>query len=65
MTGACGDDVEDFGGAGGTDAVVGLLRDHLSQSLVGSGFLLRWFFFDSWKVKRNEQGAMLRDDEGC
>lgn len=53
MTGACGDDVEDFGGAGGTDAVVGLLRDHLSQSLVGSGFLLRWFF-DSWKVKRNE-----------
>lgn len=47
VTGACGDDVEDFGGAGGTDAVVGLLRDHFSQSLVGSGFLLWWFLFDS------------------
>lgn len=46
MTGAGGDDVEDFGGPGSADAEVGLLRDHLSQCLVGSGPLLWWFFLD-------------------
>lgn len=46
MAGAGGDDVEDFGGPGSADAEVGLLRDHLSQCLVGSGPLLWWFFLD-------------------
>lgn len=53
VAGAGGDDVEDFGGPGGTDAEIGLLRDHLGQCLVGSGSLLWRFFLDSWKIKRN------------
>lgn len=43
---AGGDDIEDFGGPGCTDAEVGLLRDHLSQCLVGSGPLLWQLFLD-------------------
>lgn len=46
VAGAGGDDVEDFGGPGSTDAEVGLLCDHLGQCLVGSGPLLWWFFLD-------------------
>lgn len=46
MAGAGGDDVEDFGGPGSADTVVGLLRDHLGQRLVGSGPLLWRFFLD-------------------
>lgn len=56
MAGAGGDDVEDFGGPGSADTVVGLLRDHLGQRLVGSGPLLRRFFLDGWKIERNELG---------
>lgn len=63
MAGAGGDDVEDFGGPGSADAEVCLLRDHLGQSLVGSGPLLRWFFFNSWKIKRNSLGKAGKDNE--
>jgi hypothetical protein len=58
VAGAGGDDVEDFGGAGSADTEVGLLCDHLSQRLVGSGPLLQWFFLDSWKIK-GTQGTTL------
>lgn len=51
MARAGGDDIEHFGGPGCTDAEVGLLRDHLSQCLVGSGPLLWQLFLDGWKIK--------------
>lgn len=56
MAGAGGDDVEDFGGACGTDAEVGLLCDHLGQRLGDSGPLLWQLFLDSWKIKRTYRG---------
>lgn len=46
VAGAGGDDVEDFGGPGSADTEVGLLGDHLSHCLVGSGPLLWRFFLD-------------------
>lgn len=46
VAGAGGDDVEDFGGPGSADTEVGLLREHLSQRLVGSGPLLWRVFLD-------------------
>lgn len=56
VAGAGGDDVEDFGGPGSADTEVGLLGDHLSHCLVGSGPLLWRFFLDGWKIKRNALG---------
>ena len=44
VAGAGGDDIEDFGRVGSTDAEVGLFGDHLCQCLVDWRPLLWWFF---------------------